>query len=250
LSTRVGSGPGAISWDGLDDAGRVVANGVYTVTIAPRDFAGNVGLGRARSVGVYTALGHVAASSIVFFPQDLDRYARTARFSFGLAADATVSGTIRNQAGVTVRTFLEGVPMLAGTHVFDWDGRLGDGTMAPRGTYSAVISATDGTLSTSARASILADGFRVTVSDSTPRRGQSVIIRVTSPELLSALPRVRVSQPGTAAFSARMVRTGTYTYKVMIKLKAIGSIGIVRFSVSGPDHAGQINRAARAYALH
>ena len=250
FSTRVGSGPGTIGWDGLDNAGRVVANGVYRVTLAPRDHAGNVGAGRDSAVGVYATLSQVLSTGTVFFPQDLDIYGRTARFSFHLAADATVSGVIKNQAGSVILTFLDAVPTSAGTHLFDWDGRQTDGTMAPRGTYSAVVRATDGTLATSARASVLADGFRITVSDSTPRRGQTVIVRATSPEPLKALPRVRISQPGTTAFSAVMIRTGTYTYKLTIKLKTSGSVGSIRFSVSGPDRAGQVNRATRYYALH
>ena len=149
-----------------------------------------------------------------------------------------------------VRTMFDSVPMSAGSHLFDWDGRRTDGTMAPRGTYTAAISATDGVLAATGLAAVVADGFRVTVSDSTPGRGQRIVLYATSPELLKRLPRVKVSQPGTSAFSLTMTRTGSYTYRVTITLKKTGRAGAVRFSLSGVDGALKVNRATRTFALH
>ncbi len=249
-STRVASGPGKVGWDGLDDAGHVTRNGVYTVTLAPRDYAGNVGSGRDIAVGVYKTLSHVVSAKTVFFPQDLDKYARTMRFSYDLSVSAVVSGVIENGTGDVVRTFIDSVSTGPGTHVFDWDGRLDDGTMAPRGTYVAAIGATDGELSTTGFATVVADGFRVTLNDSTPARGQTVTVYVTTPELLKAAPRVKTSQSGTSAFSLTMTKMSSTTYKVTVKLKSTGTAGTVRFSVSGTDGAGKVNRAARVFALH
>lgn len=250
FSSRVAAGAGRVVWDGLDDTGHVVSNGVYTVRLAPRDLAANVGLGRNTPAGVYKTLSRVASSKTVFFPQDLDRYAKTTRFSFGLSAAATVSATIRNASGVVVRTMFAATPMAAGSHAFDWDGRLDGGGMAPRGTYSAAISATDGQLSTTGRAAVVADGFRITVNDSTPGRGQTITLYATSPELLKVLPRVRVTQSGTSGFSVTMKKMSTYTYKVTIKLKSSGTSGTVRFSISGTDASKGVNRASRTFALH
>ena len=225
-------------------------NGIYTVTLAPRDYAGNVGAGRDTAVGVYKTLSHVTSASTVFFPQDLDKYARTMRFSYDLSVSAVVTGVIRNETGDVVRTFLDGVSTGAGTHVFDWDGRSDDGTMAPRGTYVAAIGATDGELATTGTASVVADGFRITLNDSTPARGQTVTLYVTTPELLKAAPRVKVSQSGTTAFSLAMTKMSSTTYKLKVKLKTPGTAGTVRFSLSGTDGAGKVNRAARVFALH
>ncbi|MGZ8501334.1 MAG: FlgD immunoglobulin-like domain containing protein, partial [Candidatus Limnocylindrales bacterium] len=250
FATRVSTGPGRVTWDGLDDAGHVVRNGVYTVSLAPRDHAGNVGAARDSTIAVYKSLSHVASLKTVFFPQDLDKYARTARFSFDLSASATVSGVIRNEAGGLVRTMFDAVPMAAGSHLFDWDGRRTDGSMAPRGTYTAAISATDGVLSATGLALVVADGFRITVNDTTPGRGQTIVLYATSPELLKTLPRVKVSQSGTSAFSLTMTKTGSYGYRVTIKLKKTGRAGTVRFSLSGTDGSGRVNRATRSFVLH
>lgn len=250
FASRVAAGAGRVVWDGMDDAGDVVGNGVYTVRLAPRDLAANVGPGRDTPAAVYRTLSHVASSTTVFFPQDLDRYAKTTRFSFDLSAAATVSAVIRNASGEVVRTVLDAVPMAAGSHAFDWDGRLDDGAMAARGTYAAEIGATDGQLSTTGRAAVVADGFRITVNDSTPGRGQTISLYATSPEPLKSLPRVRVTQSGTSAFSVTMTRLSASRYKVTIKLKSSGRAGTVRFSVSGTDASSRVNRASRTFALH
>lgn len=250
LTARVGAGAGTLSWDGRDDAGRLVPDGLYTVLLRPRDLAGNVGLGRTAAAAVYTTLSHVLGTRTVFFPQDLDRYARTARFSFDLSGPATVSATIRDPSGAVVRTMIDAAQMTAGTHVFDWDGRRDDGTMATRGTYWATIGATDGALGATGRVALLADGFRITISDTTPARGQTVTLYATSPEPLSAAPRLRVSQPGTAAFSLTMKKMSASVYKVIVKLRSTGTAGTVRFSISGTDPAGGINRGSRVFALH
>ena len=137
------------------------------MALSPRDYAGNAGPARNSTVAVYKTLSHVASARTVFYPQDLDEYARHLRFSYALSVSATLSGVIRNEAGDVVRTMFDSVPMSAGSHLFDWDGRRTDGTMAPRGTYTAAISATDGVLAATGLAAVVADGFRVTVSDST-----------------------------------------------------------------------------------
>jgi flagellar hook assembly protein FlgD len=250
FTTRVAVGPGRVAWDGLDDAGHVVHNGVYTVRLAPRDLAGNVGPYRETPAAVYKTLSHVAGSKAVFFPQDLDKYAKTTRFSFDLSVSATVDGTVIDGAGNVVLTMFDGAPLGAGTHVFDWDGRLADGTMAPRGTYTAVIRATDGELATSGRTSVVADGFKIRLNDTTPGRGQTITLYATSPELLSSLPRVKVSQSGASPFSVTMTKMSSTTYKVTIRLKSTGSAGTVRFSLSGTDAGGRINRASRTFVLH
>jgi flagellar hook assembly protein FlgD len=239
-----------VAWDGLDDTGHVVGDGIYSVRLGPRDLAGNIGLGRTTEAAVYSVLSHVVSSKTVFFPQDLDRYARTTRFSFALSAPATVSAVVRDATGAVVRTLLDAVPLGTGSQAVDWDGRLDSGGMAPRGTYSAVISATDGVLATTVGVAVVADPFRVTVNDTTPGRGQTITLYATSPELLKALPRVKVSQSGTSSFSVTMQRLSTYRYKVTIRLTPTGTSGTVRFSLSGTDASGGINRASRTFALH
>ncbi len=58
----------------------------------------------------------------------------------------TVTWTIRNAAGQTVNTHLTDAALPAGTHAWKFTGRSTDGTMLPRGRYTSVVTATDGTL--------------------------------------------------------------------------------------------------------
>ena len=61
---------------------------------------------------------------------------------------------------------------------------------------------------------------------------------------------MKVSQSGTTAFSLAMTKMSSTTYKLKVKLKTPGTAGTVRFSLSGTDGAGKVNRAARVFALH
>ena len=166
---RVAAGAGSVVWDGTGDTGGVVPDGVYTVRLTPRDLAGNLGIGRDTQVAVYKALARVASAKTVFFPQDLDKYARTIQFSYVLSAPATVGAEIRDASGTVVRSLFAATAQTVGAHAVVWDGRRTDGTMAPRGTYTAAITASDGVLAVTTAASVVADGFRITTSDSTPR---------------------------------------------------------------------------------
>ena len=247
---RVAAGAGSVAWDGTNDAGTVVPDGMYTVRLTPRDLAGNVGAGRDSESAVYTALSHVAAAKTVFYPQDLDKYARTIRFGYQLSAPATVSAEIRDSSGNVVDALVVSAPLAAGTHSVDWNGLRTDGSMASRGTYTLAVIATNGVLTITTGASVVADGFRITTNDSTPGRGQTITVWVTSPELLKSLPRLRVDQPGVTPYSLAMTKTGTYTYRVIFKLKSTGTAGSVRFTVTGKDTGNGANRAVRIYGLH
>jgi flagellar hook assembly protein FlgD len=244
------AGPGSATWDGTSDAGSAVPNGLYTIQLTPRDYAANVGASRQSPVVVYRALGSVVTSTSVFYPQDLDTYARTTRFSFTLAQNATVSWTIRNGAGQVVRTIHDAAPLAIGPYTFAWDGRTTDGTMAPTGTYASWVVATDGTLTATGQATVVADGFRIRASDTTPGRGQTITLTVTSPEPLSTRPRLTVLQPGLAAWSAAVTKTGALAYRVTIRLRTGGSAGIVRFSLTATDAALGSNTGTLVLPLH
>ena len=49
FATAVPKGPGRATWDGLNDAGAYLGNGIYAVRLTPRDYAGNVGSTRTRA---------------------------------------------------------------------------------------------------------------------------------------------------------------------------------------------------------
>ena len=250
FSSAIPKGAGSATWDGTADGGGYVKNGVFTVRLTPRDFAGNLGPARTQQVGVYKTLKAVTASPSLFYPQDLDAYAKTTRFSFSLLYADQVTATVRDAAGTVVRTRYDAVTLPAGTYAFAWDGRRDDGKMAAAGRYTYTVTSTDGTLSATGRATVIADGFRVTPSDTTPARGQRITISVTTAETLKSLPRLSVYQPGVAGYGLTFTKTGSTSYRVTVTLKKAGSAGTVRFVVTGKDAAGRSNRATVRYGIH
>ena len=247
----VGTNPAGttITWDGRTTAGSLVPDGLYQVQIAAKDEAGNVGLPQTRSVAVYGSLGFSRASKNPFFPQDGDRYAPTTTFSFTLASPATVSWTIVNAAGAAVRTIKTGEALAAGTYAFAWNGRNDQGAFVSRGTYRAVVAATNGSQGSSQSVAVLADAFRIGVSDTTPGRRQRITITATSAESLSGAPLVTIYQPGISRYSVTTRRVAAGVYRVTITLKS-SSTGRLRVLVSGRDAAGHVQNSSLYLPLH
>ena len=102
----------------------------------------------------------------------------------------TVTWTIRNAAGQVVDTHLADAALPAGPQSWRFYGKTADGTMLPRGRYTSVVTASDGTLSATQSVWFDSEAFRFALSDSTPGRGQSIKVTVTSAETLSARPRM------------------------------------------------------------
>jgi flagellar hook assembly protein FlgD len=238
-----------ITWNGRTTAGSLVPDGLYQVQIAPRDQAGNLGLPQTRSVAVYSSLGFSRVSKNLFFPQDGDRYAPSTTFSFALANPATVSWTIVNAAGATVRTIKTGEALAAGSYAFTWNGRNDLGAFVGRGTYRAVVAATNGSQASSQSVAVLADAFKIGVSDSTPGRRQRITVTATSAESLSGAPLVTIYQPGISRYSVTTTRVAAGVYRVSITLKS-SSTGRLRVLVSGRDAAGHYQNSSLYLPLH
>ena len=235
---------GTLAWDGTSDAGTTVPDGLYTIRLTPRDRAGNIGQARDRSLMVYRALGWVSSSTSVFYPQDLDALAPTARLGFTLTDGATVTWTIRDAAGATVLTKYAASLLPSGRYTFDWDGRLADGTMAPVGRYTSWVSATNGTLSATGRVDVVAAAFLLRPSTAAPARGQLLSLVAISPEALAGALRVTVQQPGLRPWVATLSKIGTSAYRVVVRLRTGGGPGVVRLTVAGTDIAGGSNQAS------
>jgi flagellar hook assembly protein FlgD len=244
------AGAGSATWDGATSAGGTAPDGTYSVALAPRDRAGNVGASIATSVDVYKALGFVKASVSAFYPSDLDTLSRTVRFSFVLASPATVTTDLLGPTGAVVRPLLAAVEMAAGSSTWTWDGRLANGKLAPRGTYRLRVQATDGTRSVTQAAKVTLDAFRMTISDTTPGRGQLVTIKVVTTEKLATLPKIRVEQPGVARRIVATHKVATSTYAVTVRLARGGTAGTLGFKVVATDSKGGSNWSRFAYPLH
>jgi len=249
-TTANDSGPAVVTWDGRTSAGTYAPDGDYVLRLAPMDAAGNTGASLDRTVRLIGALRSVASSASIFFPSDLDKLARATRLSFALARPMTVTWTLQNAAGQTVITRLAASALPAGVTSWVFDGRRPGGSMLPRGRYTSVVTATDGTLSATQAVAFDLDAFRLKLSDSTPRRGQYITVTATSAEPLARAPTLRVSQPGVAAWSVRMARIGTNTYRTTIRMRYGGGVGPVRLRVWGRDVLGGAQATTQAYTLH
>ncbi|MHB8960585.1 MAG: FlgD immunoglobulin-like domain containing protein [Candidatus Limnocylindrales bacterium] len=238
-----------VTWDGTTSAGAAAPDGVYSVRLTVRDLAGNTSGFQDRQVVVDRTLGFAKASRALFFPQDGDNLTPTTAFSFKLAGPATVDWTIVDARGVVVRTIRTHAALAAGSYGYTWNGRNNAGSYVARGTYRSVVVSTDALATQTLQAAVVADAFKIAVSDTTPGRGQTITVTATSAEGLAAAPRLAVIQPGIAIWSASMTRVSTGVYRVSIRLRS-SHTGTLRLKVYGKDSAGQAQYSNLYLPLH
>jgi len=245
-----GADPVALTWDGRTSAGGYAPDGTYTVSAIPQDLAGNTGGSVTRTVQLIAALRSVDSSRSIFFPQDLDGLARRTKLRLTLQRPMAVSWTVLDGTGATVATRPGAADLPAGDHSWTFNGRGADGAMLPRGWYTAQAQASDGDLIATQSVAFELEAFRLTPSDTTPGRGQTITIVVNSPELLATAPRLVVDQPGLSRWRVTTSKTGKHKYKVTIRLKSAGKAGIVSFKVKGYDRDGGKQSTTVTYKLH
>jgi flagellar hook assembly protein FlgD len=250
FSVASGTGATAVTWNGKTNAGAAAPDGAYAMSVLPVDLAGNKGDAQERAVTVITGLRSVLSSKTVFFPQDKDSLSPTTKLQFTLARPMTVTWTLRDSSGGVVITRLSDSARAAGTHYWIFDGKRSDGSMLPRGRYTSSVTAADGSLVATQTVSFDADAFTIKLSDSTPGRGQSITVYVTTAETLMKNPTLWVYQPGVTGWAAKTTKTGTYTYKVTLKLKTSGGVGPMSFKAWGQDTKGQAQATTTGFTLH
>lgn len=244
------AGPGAATWDGRTAGGAFVPDGSYTVTVQPVDRAGNRGAAIDVPVVAYGALGFVGTSAEAIHPRDGDRFAKTATLSYRLTAPATVTWQLLDPAGAAVVTRQDAQALPAGSYAWTWDGRLPSGAWAPAGVYTSRVFATDGVNGVTQAAKLAVDAFRVSLSDSTPARGQQITVTVVTTEPLRAAPRLAITQPGRAPVSVATARLSASTYRATLRLSSAGGTGALAVRVTGYDTDGGYNRSSFAYPIH
>lgn len=237
-----------LTWDGKGDDG-YVPDGRYELRVRARDQAGNHSEPQGRAIDVYGALGFVSSSRSIFFPQDGDGLATATSFAMRLSAAATVTWSVVNAEGEVVRTFHSDEVLVAGTHSRSWDGRDDAGSFVPRGTYTSRVTASNGTQSAAQGASVLAEAFRIELSDATPARGQKITVTVTCPEPLAASPRVAFYQPGIGGWAVATKKISSYSYRVTVTLRSSGT-GPMRVKAYGTDSGGQSQLTNSYFDLH
>ncbi len=131
-------------WDGRDASGNVVADGVYTYSLAGTDRAGNVGRDRIESIRVDTGPTPVALKlDTQAFSPNGDGVLDTVGFSPELQVTtgvATWSVTITPTGSSAVTKSWSGRDTQPGE--LTWDGRTNRGSRASEGTYIAALAVT------------------------------------------------------------------------------------------------------------
>lgn len=238
-----------VAWDGTATSGADAPDGAYTIRLSTRDLAGNTSETQDRPVLVDRTLGFAAASRALFFPQDGDNLSPSTTFSFRLFAPATVDWTIVDARGAVVRTLKSGAALAAGTYSFIWNGRNNAGAYVARGTYRSQVVATSALSTQTLRVAVVADAFKVAVSDTTPARGQTITVTATTAESLGTTPRLAVIQPGIAAWSVSMYRVSSGVYRVSVRLRS-SSTGTLRLKVYATDSYGRAQYTNLSLPLH
>ena len=225
------------TWDGKNNSGTIVPDGRYTLTYVPRDDSGVTGSPVAVDALVLTAVKIGKPSVNAFFARDADGVARTVKVTVTVTQQAQVGFQVVDVAGNVVRTVRD----LSGTAPtklsFVWDGKEDDGSWAPDGWYSGVISATTDLGTYTQERTFYAGAFRITPSISAPETGGTLTLTITSTEALSGPPVVHVTQPGLQTWDATATRVQGQKYKVTLHLPA-GDAGTLELDVAGVDKGG------------
>lgn len=242
-------GSGTASWSGKDDDGRPVKDGVYQVTVTAKDRAGNRSDARRFTAVVLTALRRVRPSTSAIHAADRDRAARSVRFGYTLATRARVGIEVRDGSGEVVRGRTARVQG-KGQREWTWDGRDQQGSFVPSGTYRVTITATTGVGTMRIERSLFVGAYRIAVSDTTPRRGQRLTIKVDPTERQKGTPVVVLTQAGGTQRRVRTKRDKRGRYVATVRLRDGGDTGTLRIQVVGRDDRGHRESEVRELPLH
>jgi flagellar hook assembly protein FlgD/outer membrane protein OmpA-like peptidoglycan-associated protein len=131
--------PAELVWDGTDETGDVLPDGIYAYRLYTTDRAGNSGAATLDDIGINTRPTPVSLSlSRAAFSPNSDGSADTVTFSPLFTTEGLEGWTLEvtNEAGRRVRS-VEGTR----TGVFEWDGRDDDGIAVPDGRYEVEFRA-------------------------------------------------------------------------------------------------------------
>ena len=231
-------GKSTSNWNGKNDAGRYVSEGVYTLTYKPRDGGGHVGESRSLKVLVLNAMSFNSATAAMF-DRDNDSLANTATANISLNQSATISVKVLDSSGEVVRTIQAATRYSAGAYSFSWGGHDSNGRNLADGWYRLVVNSRSSVGSYREQRMLWLGAFRLESSRSSPSRGSRVTFTVYSTEPLSRTPSLDIKQPGLNTYSVSLSKVATGKYRVTVTLKSGGSAGKMQLVVNGVDKNGQ-----------
>ncbi len=231
---------GAVTWDGRDLRGRVVADGRYTVSLTGADALANRGTTTAPLVVDRTA-GSLRWSPTAFYAEDGDRLAPTATVSVRLGRAARVTLRILDASGAEVRVAWRERATAAGTASWRWDGRAAGGAFAPAGRYVAELTAVSWLGTTVLRRPVVVGAFDAALSSSAPAAGTRLTVTFRSVEPLAAPPTATFRQPGRDPVRMTVARVSASTWRATVTV-AEGAPGPATISLLARDTGGGKNR--------
>jgi autotransporter-associated beta strand protein len=143
-ATGVNTSTIAAVWDGKDNGGNFVADGVYTVYVQITDVYGNTPRTADATVTVdnTSPTGTGAVGAPVILPGNATPPPPAQSVFTGTVADANLAGwtvTVRDANGNTVNTFTGSTGVVSAA----WNGTTAGGAVVPDGTYTLTLVATD-----------------------------------------------------------------------------------------------------------
>jgi flagellar hook assembly protein FlgD len=129
------AGSYSITWDGKGASGAALPAGDYAFLITATTSVGTVTA--SQSVRLVAPL--LSAASVA--PASFYTGQGPATVVYTLSGAATVSVSVRDGSGSTIRLLQSGLSQLAGIYALAWDGKAEDGSAAGAGNYTVVVSA-------------------------------------------------------------------------------------------------------------
>ena len=109
--------------------------------------------------------------------------------------------------------------------------------LLPAGKYTSHVTATDGDFTVSQGVGFEMNAFAITSSTSTPRRGHSITITAKPAEPGGSVT-MSIFQPGKSAWTVKMTKLSSGSYRATVTLKTGGSAGTLKISVQAKDAKG------------
>ena len=228
-------------WDGTNASAGIVPDGAYTITITPKDRAGNVGHAVSINVKVLTAMRSPKANPKQFYAADNDTLAQWQTQKVALDKPANLTWVIKDRSGAVVRHAMTNEFHPVGLVSWAWNGRNDAGAYVPDGAYTMSITASTSAGSYSHEVRVTVAPFKVTASAWTGTAGQKIKLTIVTSEAQAGWPKIVVAQPGLATYSVRAVKSSSTKFTATLTLRAGGQPGSVTVRISGTDVKGGVD---------
>gem|GEM_PF-2419959 len=213
-------------WDGKDNTGNWVGEGVYTIAIRAADGSGGTG----QASGSVTAGYLPEISGGGSAPEPFDPLAGNANVSFNLSREAKVTVTMLRGL-MTVRTIQAGI-LAAGPHTIPWDGKDDNGLPVSDGPYTYQVDAVSPTVAN------FFSRFQgvITVESKAPELTDlsvsPYVVRIGSPATL----RYTLSEPATITMQILDAASGSSVRTLPVETKNSGGYYTVSWNTNNDQN--------------